>query len=147
MRSLVILAALVSTAVVAQTVRPGEWETAITTDSVSMAGGDAAIARMMQGRTTRVRSCITPEQAKAGPQEMLKRTKDCRFTKYQVAGGRLSSEMMCSQPGGSTMRSSTTGSFTPTSFTAKSRMVMTGGAAMTMAATVNGRLLGPCKGK
>ncbi len=127
----------------AQTVRPGLWETSITTDAVEMAGGPPGLAAMMRGKTIRTKNCITPEQAARGPQDMLKSDKSCRFTRYAMAGGRLASEMTCNQRG-MKMVATSSGTFSPTAFAMKGRTVMTGEMAMTVASTITGRRLGAC---
>lgn len=137
-----VLGTLPATAT-AQTVQPGMWETSITTDSVEMADAPPGMAQAMRGRTVKTKNCITPEQAARGPQDMLKADKSCKFARYTVAGGRLSSEMTCNSHG-MKMTATSTGTFTPTSFAMKGRTVMTGDMAMTVSSTITGRRLGPC---
>ena len=124
-------------------IQPGQWETTVTIDSMEMPGAPAGIAKMMVGKTTRVTHCMTAEEAARGPQEMLKSNKSCTFTRYSMAGGRIDSEMTCKQ-GAQTTIAVSTGSFTPTSFTAKGRMVSTGQMATTMTMTSVGRRVGDC---
>lgn len=141
------LGATAATVALAQAtpVQPGEWETKVTIDAVDMPGAPPMVANMMRGRTTTVKHCITAADAAKGPQEMLKSNKSCTFTRYSMAGGKLSSEMVCKQ-GGSTMTATSTGSFTPTSFTGTGKAVTTGGAMpMTMSSTTVGRRIGDCK--
>lgn len=126
-------------------VTPGQWETAVTINTVDAPGAPAFIAKMMAGKTTRVKHCITAADAARGPQDMLKQSKTCTFTRYSMANGKLSSEISCVN-GGQTTVSTSTGSFTPTSFTAQGRSVTTGGSMpMTVTTTATGRLVGPCK--
>lgn len=125
-------------------VQPGLWEMAATVNTVDMPSAPPMVARMMQGRTTTIRHCITPEEASRGPQEMLKTNKACTFTRYSLAGGRLSSEMVCRQ-GGGTMTATASGTYTPTSFSATGRSVVTGPATMTMTTTSTGHRVGDCK--
>ena len=125
-------------------IQAGKWEIVTTIRTVNMPGAPPAIANMMKGKPIKVSHCITPEEAARGPQDMMKTSKQCQFTRYSMAGGKLSSEMVCRQNGG-TMTSTSTGSFTATSFTASGHTVMTGGQAMTMDATTVGRRVGDCK--
>ncbi len=126
-------------------VQPGQWEIAVTVQSIDMPGAPPGIAQMMAGKTTKVKHCITPEEASRGPQDMLKSNKSCSFTRYSMAGGKLSSQMVCKQSGG-TMTATSTGSFTPTSFTANGRSVTTGGGMpMTVTATTVGKRIGDCR--
>lgn len=131
-------------AALAQGVTPGQWEIAVTINSVDMPGQPDFIAKMMTGKTTKVKHCVTPEEAARGPQDMLKSSKACSFTRYSMVGGKLNSEMVCKQ-GGSVTTSVSSGSFTPTGFTATGRSVSTGQMPMTMQSSSTGRLLGPCK--
>ena len=144
--ALAIVATAIPSLALAQAspVQPGLWEIAATVDTVDMPSAPPAVAKMMQGKTTTIRHCITPEEASRGPQDILKANKACTFTRYSMAGGRLRFEMVCKQNGG-TMSAKTTGAFTPTSFVAKGRSVITGAATMTMTSTSTGRRLGPCK--
>jgi hypothetical protein len=125
-------------------VTPGQWEIAVTINTVDMPGGPAFVAKMMQGKTTRIKHCITPEEAARGPQDLLKSSKSCTFTKYSMQNGRMNSEMTCTT-GGQTTTSVSSGSFTPASFTATGRSATTGQMPMTMTSSSTGRLLGPCK--
>ena len=125
-------------------VTPGLWEIAVTINSADMPGAPAAIAKMMVGKTVTVKHCITPEDAARGPQDMLKSDKSCVFTKYSMAGGKLNSEMTCTR-GGSTVTAVSSGSFTPTSFTATGRSTVSGQMPMTTNATTVGKRIGDCK--
>ena len=126
-------------------IQPGEWEISVTVNSVDMPGAPAGVANMMRGRTTTIHHCITPADAARGPQDLMKSDPSCTFTKYSMAGGKLSSEMTCMRKN-MTITASSTGSFTPVSFTATGRSVVTGGAMMTTTTTTNGRRIGECKG-
>lgn len=126
-------------------VTPGQWDIAVTINTVEAPGAPPFIARMMQGKTTRVKHCITAADAARGPQDMLKSSKTCTFTKYSMANGRLDSAMTCTS-GGQTTTSTSTGSFTPTSFSAQGRSVTSGGSMpMTVTSTTSGKLVGACK--
>lgn len=126
-------------------VQPGRWETSVTVTSAQMPDGLAAVAKMMVGRTTKTTQCVTPEQAAQGPREMMKTHKTCSFTRYSMAGGKISSEMVCVQ-GGSTITSTSTGGFTATSFNTTGRSVLTGRMPMTVTATAVGKRIGDCAG-
>lgn len=145
-RKMALVVAAVPALALAQSsgVTPGLWEIAVTINSAEMPGAPPFVARMMTGKTTRVKQCITPADAARGPQEMLKSAKGCTFTRYSMQNGRMNSEMTCSQ-GGQTTTSVSSGTFTPTGFTSSGRSVTTGSMAMTMTSTAVGRLLGPCR--
>lgn len=127
-------------------VEPGQWETTVTVDSVDMPGAPPQMARMMGGKTTRSSYCLTPEQASKGPQELLKQNQSCRFTHYSMTGGRISTEMSCSQNGG-TLIARSEGSYTPTSMKVSSVAQMSGKMEMRMSSSMTGRRIGACAGK
>lgn len=141
-----VLASALSLAAHAQPtgINPGQWEIAVTIDSMDMPGAPAGIANMMQGKTTKLTHCLTPEEAARGPQDMLKANKSCAFTRYSMEGGKLESEMVCQQGGGE-MTAVSTGSFTPDSFTANGTAVSTGAMAITMTSTSVGHRTGDCR--
>jgi hypothetical protein len=124
-------------------IEPGQWEIAVTINAADMPSAPPAVAKMMVGRTTTIKHCITPEDAARGPQDLLKPGKSCTFTRYNMKGGKLDSEVVCQQ-GGSTVTAVSTGSFTPTGFTATGRSTTSGGMAMTVDSTSVGRRVGDC---
>lgn len=144
MRILLAAALLAMPGVVAaQAVQPGQWDIATTIDSIDMPGAPPQVAAMMRGRTTHIKHCISAEDAAKGPQELMKSNKSCRFTRYSMAGGKLDSEMTCTQ-GGGTMTAVSTGSFTPTSFATTGTVTMSGAQAMRMTASTAGKRIGAC---
>ena len=144
MRIAVFFAALALPAAAFAQVTPGKWEIVTTVTSVDMPGAPPFVAAMMKGKPIKVSHCLTPEEAARGPQDMMKSRKECTFTRYSMAGGKLDSVMVCQQ-GGGTMTATSTGSFTPTSFTSSGRTVMTGSQPMTLTATAVGTRVGDCK--
>lgn len=141
-----LIAGAMSPAQAATQIQPGQWETTSTVESVDMPGAPPQVSRMMNGKTTRASYCITPEQAAKGPQEMFKQNPSCRFTKFSMTGGAISTEMSCSQ-NGATMIARSQGSYTPTSYSATATMTMSGKMSMRMTSRSTGRRLGPCTGK
>jgi hypothetical protein len=125
-------------------VQPGQWEVLTTVEAVDIPGAPPAVAAMMKRKPVSVKYCITPEEAARGPQDMMKSDKSCRFTRYAMAGGKLSSEMVCTQSG-ATVTATREGSFTPTGFNLRARTVMSGAQTMTMTATTVGRRIGECR--
>lgn len=142
----VLLAAALSALASARTsgVEAGQWEIAVTVDTMEMPDMPAAVARMMVGKTTRVKHCISPEAAARGPQDLIRTDKSCVFDSYSMKDGQLNSAMTCRR-GGSTMSTVTTGSFTAKSFTATGRTVSTGARPMRMTATSRGKFVGACR--
>ena len=126
-------------------VQPGMWEYAVTINTVDAPGAPAFIANMMRGKTTKIKHCLTAEEASQGPQEVMKTTKSCSFTKYSLVGSQMNTQMTCAQ-GGSTTVSTSSGTITPTSFTATGKSVTTGGAMpMTVTTSSTGHRIGECK--
>jgi len=126
-------------------VQPGQWEASVTVQSIDMPGAPPQVAAMMKGKTTRQTYCITPEQAAKGPQEMLKQNPSCRFTRYSMTGGVISTAMTCTQNGG-TMTAQANGRYTATSFNVSSTAVVSGSMKMRMTSSSTGRRIGPCAG-
>ncbi|HEX8484809.1 DUF3617 domain-containing protein [Sphingomonas sp.] len=125
-------------------VTPGLWEIAVTLGTIDMPGAPAFVANMMRGKTTRIKHCVTPQEAARGPQDMLKSNKSCTFGRYTMQSGRMGSAMTCAN-GGQVTKMVSTGSFTPTSFTSPGQSVVTGTMPMTMTSTANDKLPGACK--
>jgi len=122
---------------------PGLWETTVTINSADMPNAPPSVAKMMQGHKTVVKRCATAKEVAQGPQEMLKSSKSCHFTRYTMAGGHFSSEMVCNMSG-TTMTAHSEGHFTPVSFEATSSTQMNGRQSMRMTTSVVGRRLGDC---
>ncbi len=144
MRTALFLAALLLPAAAFAQVQPGQWEIVTTVSAVDMPGAPPFVANMMKGKPIKISHCLTPQDAAKGPQELMKTNKECRFTRYSMAGGKLDSVMVCNQNGG-TMTATSSGTMTPTGFTTSGRTVMTGPQAMTMTATSVGRRTGECR--
>lgn len=124
-------------------IQPGKWENRMELVDVTMPGAPPEIAAAMKRRPTIVTTCVTPKLAALGPQSAMNVDKKCRFLRYSVRGGRFESELLCTQPGG-TMRVTSQGSYTPTSYAVTGTSVMTGRSRMTMTSRTSGRRLGPC---
>ena len=125
------------------TVQPGQWEMISVTKSVEMPNAPPQVAKMMAGRTTTVRRCITPREAADGGREMMKAKPSCTFGRYIMAGGKIDAEMTCSQAGG-TMTAVTTGTYTPTTMSSMTRMSIKGPAPMTITTSMSGKRVGGC---
>ncbi|QNQ07812.1 DUF3617 domain-containing protein [Sphingomonas alpina] len=123
--------------------QPGKWETRIEIIDVKMPGGPPGVAAAMKGKPKIVTACVTPEQAAQGPRAVTKADPGCKFTRYSMTNGRISSQLVCSRPRG-TVTMTSEGSYTPTSYTAVGRGVMSGKAPMTITTRTSGRRIGPC---
>ena len=126
------------------TIRPGLWQTTSTVVAVEMADAPPEVAAMMKGHPTSFTHCVTPEEAAKDPRALMQTDKSCKVQNYSMSGGKLAATMVCQQRGG-TMTVTSAGSYTPTSYTATSHMVMTGSGAMKMTANVSSKLVGACK--
>lgn len=124
-------------------IQPGKWENRVEILDVQMKGAPPGLAAAMKGRPMVVTSCITPKQAEAGPQAAMNADKACHFTRYSAAGGRIATELVCNRPAG-TMRMTSQGSYTPTSYSVSGSGVMSGRVSMTMKSRTTGRRLGGC---
>ena len=139
------MASMVSAAAVAQmlSMQPGEWEIVTTTTAADMPGAPPAVAKMMRGRSMTIKRCVTPQEVADGPQAAMKRDKSCKVSFHTGIGGRFTSDMVCQQAG-SSVKASSSGTMTPTSFASTSRMVMSGAQAMTITSTATGHKIGAC---
>lgn len=124
-------------------IQPGKWENRVEVIDVQMKGAPPALTAAMKGRPMVVTSCVTPQQAAAGPQAAMNADKSCRFVRYSAAGGKIASELLCTRPGG-TMRVVSQGAYTPTSYSVSGSGVMSGRTSMTMRTRTTGRRLGNC---
>lgn len=124
-------------------ITPGKWENRIEVIDVQMAGAPPGVAAAMKGRPQVITSCVTAEQAAAGPRTLLNADKGCRFTRYVATNGRLDSALECVRPG-STLRATTTGTYTATSYQSTGQSVMSGRVRMTMKTRNTGRRVGAC---
>lgn len=134
---------LLGAAASAPLIQPGKWENKVEILDVKMSGGPPGLAEAMRGRPQVVTRCVTAAEASRGPQSAMNADKACRFTRYYAANGRISSELVCTRPTGTTTATAQ-GSYTPTSYAAVGRVTMTGKVQMTMTTRTSGRRLGGC---
>ena len=123
-------------------IQPGRWaQTVVITD---VQGGPPGFAQMMRGHSTSVSTCITPQDAAAGPRAAIEHSGgNCRFTRYGFANGRIAGSMTCSTPA-STTTTETSGSYTPVAMDIVGRSVTTGRMAMRVTTHVTGHRTGAC---
>ncbi|QXQ08085.1 DUF3617 domain-containing protein [Sphingosinicellaceae bacterium] len=143
----VVLAAAVSPCAVIAAgigIMPGQWDIAVTTESMEMEGMPPGAANAMRGKAVHLQHCITPADAAKGPQEMLKSDKSCTFGRISTTGNVVHAEITCKPAGGGTMHSVSDSTYTPTGFTSHGRTVMTGQMKMTVVATTVGKRVGAC---
>ncbi len=141
--SLVLIAALLPAAASAQTVQSGQWEIVTTVKEAVIPGAPPGAIAAMKANPKKVSSCLTAAEANRGPEEIMKQNKQCRFTRYSKKAGKLDSQMVCRQADG-TMTATSTGSYTPTSFSTTARMVRTGVQKVTITTLAQGKRVGAC---
>ncbi|PHR19178.1 MAG: hypothetical protein COA41_08330 [Sphingopyxis sp.] len=132
---------------------PGEWENTVEIVDVAIeglpAGAPAGIMDSMKGQTTTTKSCITKEQADNPGAEFFAAQEEtnCEVKKFDMSGGSVSSEMACSNMGGSpgNMTLAMEGEYGPSSYAMT--MTMDGGAAgmkMKISSKSSGKRIGDC---
>lgn len=132
---------------------PGRWESTVTIDGIDIPDiPPEMVANMKKVAADRtVTSCLTPEQAKKPAAEFFggKDRKDCRYDRFTMGGGQLDAKLTCEGGDGKatvTMK----GTYAPETY----RVAMTTDAGsaqsphgpMSIAATVNAKRAGACKG-
>jgi hypothetical protein len=135
------------------TLEPGEWENTVEIVDVKIDGlPDGMPANMMdsmKGKVTTSKSCITKEEAEnPGAQFFAAQEKtSCEVKKFNMSGGAVSSEMACSNMGGTPgdMTMAMDGQYGPSSY--DMTMNMHGGAKgmkMNISAKSSGKRIGDC---
>ena len=144
MTRLILVLSAALTVAAATPIQPGKWVTTVTILDVAMPGTPPQVAAAIKGHPTTVSACVTPADAAKGPRAAIEKTNGrCRYTDYTMSGGRISSTMVCSQPGGA-MTVHAIGSYTPTSVSVEGTGMMTGARAMTIHTRTVGRRVGGC---
>lgn len=127
----------------AQAIEPGWWEVENRIAAADMPGAPAGAAERLRGRTQTARRCLTLAEAARGPQDMMRADPGCRIVRYSRKAGRIDGQMICKDAAG-TLTATTTGRFTPTSFTSTARLVRKGGGSMAMTIVTTGKRTGSC---
>jgi hypothetical protein len=128
--------------------QPGQWE--VTTQVVRM-----EVPNMPAGMTpptppaTTVRTCLTPEQARAPNGGFLTGSAEnsgCRSENMSMVGGRVRGTVVCNRQG-ATARATMDGEFSPTGYTIDQRIeTTTAGANVNIESRTSGRRVGDCPG-
>ncbi len=112
--------------------QPGEYTTKMQITRLEMPGMPAAQVEQMKQQMSAAMNipsfCLTPEQAKAGSEEMFKKMGqgDCKFEKFSDTGSTVSGTMNCSAQGGAAMTMTFNGTKTDTSSSTDSEVRMKG---------------------
>lgn len=140
-------AAVTAMPVAASPIEPGRWEVQSRVVDLDMPGAPPQVANMMKSKPQTHRHCLTPEEASAGPKEMLKETKgECKYTKYEMAGGKIDAAVQCTSKDTGQMNMTIKGAYTKTSYNTRHTMKMNGPMGpMTIISEASGRHVGACK--
>ena len=132
-------------------VSPGQWQSTVTLQEMTVPGMPPEAARQMQAamnRTEVTESCLTPEEAQRPKEDFFAGAqKGCTYKRFTMAGGKIDAEMTC-QEGGASMTMALDGTYSADSY--KATMTMngsnpTGGPGMTMRLAVDAKRIGECK--
>lgn len=127
----------------AMRIRPGLWE--LSSDVVDVRAPDLPheVRQRMIGPRSRLRHCITPEQAERPEANFLaaRSDSDCVYRGFTVRDGRISGEMLCPD---ATARMQ--GRYQPDGYDMRMAMTspMENGATMTVTLRSRGRRVGDC---
>ena len=131
-------------------IEPGQWEDSFELVSMDLPGvpeGPLRDQMMAQaGKPRVVRACKKADDKAIDPGALSSEQRNCRFPKYEVAGGRIAAEMECQGPLG-TIRMSLAGTQSPTAYdvTMTQRQKMPGGSQeSTTVFRVTGKRVGDC---
>lgn len=130
--------------------QPGLYRLTVTMTDIEFPGMPAEMKGHGAGATTTSENCLTQADVDKGYEEMLKQGQDgeCKFEKFNLAGGTLDAVMVCKTPEGES-RMAMTGSTTPTSseFTATTKINFDGMGEGTMKFTAKNERVGDCPAK
>lgn len=132
--------------------QPGMYRTTMEVLEVSMPGAPPQVSDMMK-QTMGGQSheyCLSQADVDKGFEQMARqgqRDGDCTFTRFNVAGGRIDSEMVCNSGGGRTMTMTMDGTATPVRSVMNMTMVgnMTGQGKSTIRMKAIHERIGDCK--
>jgi hypothetical protein len=111
----------------AQALAPGRWDVKSTGVELAIPGVPGFMVRMMQGKSKTENKCVLPAEARSGVAVLMapKPAAKCSVERAVVANGRIDHLMLCPQKdGGTPMRITRAGTYTPAGFAL--RMTMTG---------------------
>ena len=132
--------------------RPGKWETTVQTVSVDIPGMPAEMKKQMTdamlSKTQTSTSCITEEQAKNPPAQVLAATQGkCKYDNFTMADGKIDGTLVCPAQGmAGEMKMRMAGTFDGESFATENEMNVTapGGQGMHIKAKTVGKRIGEC---
>lgn len=132
-------------------IKPGEWESTVTIEDISMPGMPAGAAAKMKnmvasGRTTT--TCVSPEEVKKPDPDFFAGNDKCRYDHFKMGSGTIDAEMHCTQEG-RTQVMQMNGNYSPDTYTMHMTSKAEGagegpGANMTMKMKVEAKRVGEC---
>lgn len=143
MRAIMLLVlGLASVASAESPVTPGKWQTTTMIESMSMPGMPPEMSKRMMGKPISATVCITPEQAAAGPRDMIGKSNGaCRYRSFSAVAGRISGVMECKTGTPTPQVIAVSGTYSPIAYDIRSKM---SGGAMQSSSRTMGKRLGPC---
>ncbi|MEG3179569.1 DUF3617 domain-containing protein [Sphingomonas sp. LT1P40] len=132
--------------------KPGKWETVVQTVSVDIPGLEGEMKKqmteLMLKKVQTSTSCITEEQAKSPPAEVIAQSQGrCKYEKFQMGDGAIDGTLVCAAQGmGGEMKMRISGTFGDESFAIDNEMNAGGpnGPAMNIKAKTTGKRIGDC---
>ena len=127
----------------AMRIAPGLWE--VSSEVVEVRGPDLPrdLRNRMVGPRSRLRHCITPQQAARPSANFLAARADggCAYRRFSARGGRVSGEMICADT-----RTRMDGRYGPAAYGMRMEMEspVPGGAVMNLELRARGRRIGAC---
>lgn len=133
----------------AMKIEPGQWEAVNEILSVEAPGVPADALREMAGKTTKVSSCVTPEEAAKPSANFLvaQKNSDCAYQDFSLKDGRMTGRMRCTGgqiPGTVTMKIAGDYSSRRYAMNMDMKADVVPGVAMTIKARTTGRRTGDC---
>ncbi|WP_129793375.1 DUF3617 domain-containing protein [Sphingosinicella sp. CPCC 101087] len=124
-------------------IEPGLWELTSEVVEVSAPGLPREVRNRMVGPRSRIRNCISPQQASRPGANFLAMQSDsaCTYRDFSVRGGEMRGTMVCPEA-----VASMSGQYRPESYELRMAMEspMPGGATMTLQLRARGSRIGDC---
>lgn len=131
--------------------QPGQYRTSIIIDKFDIPGVPAAAQEQMKRAMAKPMSleyCMSPEKAGMGVEAMKENMAKgkCQFEKFEAKGGTVETVMVCDNGAAGTLRSTSSGTYTPTGSLIKAtgEMAGPGGQKMHIEQTIKMERIGDC---
>lgn len=133
-------------------VNPGQWRSTVTIEEMSVPGMPPQVAeqmKSMQGRMQVNEQCLTAEEAKRPKEDFFSGKGNCRYERFDMAGGKIDAVMKCSE-GGAAQTMTMAGTYSGNAYNMRMTMQSTGGgedSGMGMKMRVDAKRIGACTEK